>query len=267
MDLEEFLLENSVTSHQELKEEQQQQQDVKHLHSLSPQQQYQVNLEHRPHQNGYNNSNQLATNVLQMMASPDNNSSNNNSFLNRPGLSITPPDDVHDVTMKSMDVMGRRTISMSEEVGDSLLVNGLMERRSHSLSENEHLMSSIADPQTFVALSPSPSNASSCGSTTLSSVATSNTRPSRKSKVSPATRRVKKEPVPDNNKDEKYWKRREKNNLAAKRSRDLRREKESAIMERVQYLERENQSLSQSLSDFKLENQELKERLARYESL
>ncbi len=40
--------------------------------------------------------------------------------------------------------------------------------------------------------------------------------------------------------DEKYWKRRAKNNEAAKRSRDLRREKENQIMQRVAFLEREN---------------------------
>jgi leukemia factor-related protein len=81
------------------------------------------------------------------------------------------------------------------------------------------------------------------------------------------SRRLKKEPVPDNSKDDKYWKRRAKNNLAAKRSRDLRREKENAILGRVQYLEGQNQILNQSMADYKQENIELKDRLARYEAL
>jgi len=55
-----------------------------------------------------------------------------------------------------------------------------------------------------------------------------------------ASKRNRKESVPDESKDEKYWKRRAKNNEAAKRSRDLRREKEHQIMQRVTFLEREN---------------------------
>ena len=47
--------------------------------------------------------------------------------------------------------------------------------------------------------------------------------------------------MPEHSKDDKYWKRRAKNNAAAKRSRDLRREKENSILTRVQFLEGQNQ--------------------------
>lgn len=45
--------------------------------------------------------------------------------------------------------------------------------------------------------------------------------------------------VPDGMKDEKYWARRRKNNMAAKRSRDARRMKENQIALRAGYLEKE----------------------------
>lgn len=82
-----------------------------------------------------------------------------------------------------------------------------------------------------------------------------------------SSRRLRKEPVPEASKDDKYWKRRAKNNAAAKRSRDLRREKENSILTRVQFLEGQNQIAHQALVDLKQENADLKERLARYEAV
>lgn len=82
-----------------------------------------------------------------------------------------------------------------------------------------------------------------------------------------ALKRSRKESVPDENKDDKYWRRRAKNNEAAKRSRDLRREKETHILQRVAYLERENQAIHQELKVMKMENDELRKRLSRYEAV
>merc|ERR1712012_759032 len=48
-------------------------------------------------------------------------------------------------------------------------------------------------------------------------------------------------------KDDKYWEKREKNNTAARRSREARRLKENQIALRVAHLERENGSLMQTL--------------------
>eukprot|EP00095_Tigriopus_kingsejongensis_P004024 maker-scaffold5_size1054832-snap-gene-2.9 protein:Tk04024 transcript:maker-scaffold5_size1054832-snap-gene-2.9-mRNA-1 annotation:"hepatic leukemia factor" len=80
-------------------------------------------------------------------------------------------------------------------------------------------------------------------------------------------KRSRKESVPDENKDEKYWRRRAKNNEAAKRSRDLRREKESQIMQRVAFLERENQVLMNELKSVRVDNDEMRKRLSHYEVL
>lgn len=67
-------------------------------------------------------------------------------------------------------------------------------------------------------------------------------------------------------KDEKYWARRRKNNLAAKRSRDARRMKENQIAIRADYLERESDQLRKQMEDLKKENQKLKLKLLQYES-
>jgi hypothetical protein len=72
--------------------------------------------------------------------------------------------------------------------------------------------------------------------------------------------------VPDELKDDKYWARRRKNNVAAKRSRDARRMKENQIAVRATYLERENDLLRKQLEDFKRENKVLKIKLARFEA-
>ncbi|UJR34380.1 hypothetical protein I4U23_021788 [Adineta vaga] len=72
--------------------------------------------------------------------------------------------------------------------------------------------------------------------------------------------------VPDEMKDEKYWARRRKNNLAAKRSRDARRMKENQIALRADFLERESDLLKKQLEDLKRENQKLKMKLIQYES-
>lgn len=72
--------------------------------------------------------------------------------------------------------------------------------------------------------------------------------------------------VPNELKDEKYWARRRKNNIAAKRSRDARRMKENQIAMRATYLEKENENLRKQLEDFKKETKLLKSKLAQYET-
>lgn len=58
-------------------------------------------------------------------------------------------------------------------------------------------------------------------------------------KPQPIIKKSRKQFVPDDLKDDKYWARRRKNNLAAKRSRDARRMKENQIALRAGYLEKE----------------------------
>ena len=52
-----------------------------------------------------------------------------------------------------------------------------------------------------------------------------------------------KHPMPEDSKDEKYWRRRAKNNEAAKRSREAKRQKEDEVLHKVEALESENSML------------------------
>lgn len=70
--------------------------------------------------------------------------------------------------------------------------------------------------------------------------------------------------VPDGLKDEKYWARRRKNNMAAKRSRDARRMKENQIALRAGFLEKENMGLRQEMERLKKENMALRDRLSKF---
>lgn len=62
-------------------------------------------------------------------------------------------------------------------------------------------------------------------------------------KPQPMIKKSRKQFVPDEMKDDKYWARRRKNNMAAKRSRDARRMKENQIALRAGFLEKEVRSL------------------------
>ncbi|XP_069972823.1 hepatic leukemia factor-like [Penaeus vannamei] len=73
--------------------------------------------------------------------------------------------------------------------------------------------------------------------------------------------------VPSELKDDKYWARRRKNNLAAKRSRDARRLKENQIAMRANFLEKENNALSAELQKAQSLVESLKKRLAMYETV
>lgn len=52
--------------------------------------------------------------------------------------------------------------------------------------------------------------------------------------------RGEKKPIPDDQKDDRYFERRKRNNLAAKKSRDQRKKREDALASRATFLEREN---------------------------
>ena len=49
--------------------------------------------------------------------------------------------------------------------------------------------------------------------------------------------------MPEDSKDDKYWRRRAKNNEAAKRSREAKRMKEDEVLQKVEGLESENEIL------------------------
>ncbi|XP_040186615.1 hepatic leukemia factor isoform X1 [Rana temporaria] len=66
--------------------------------------------------------------------------------------------------------------------------------------------------------------------------------------------------------DEKYWARRRKNNMAAKRSRDARRLKENQIAIRASFLEKENSALRLEVADLRKELGKCKNILSKYEA-
>lgn len=86
-------------------------------------------------------------------------------------------------------------------------------------------------------------------------------------KPSPMIKKSRKQFVPDEMKDDKYWARRRKNNMAAKRSRDARRMKENQIAMRAGYLEKENMNLHREVEQLKQENLELRARLSKYQDV
>merc|ERR1712165_20930 len=73
----------------------------------------------------------------------------------------------------------------------------------------------------------------------------------------PIIRKRKKSFVPTDHKDDRYWEKREKNNVAARRSREARRLKENQIALRTAYLEKENAMLKSQVDEVKAENMEL----------
>lgn len=111
--------------------------------------------------------------------------------------------------------------------------------------------------------SPSPSDCMSPDTMNPPSPADSN----EDLKPQPLIKKSRKQFVPDDLKDDKYWARRRKNNLAAKRSRDARRMKENQIALRAGYLEKENVGLRQELERMKKENLILKNKLSKYEDV
>lgn len=85
-------------------------------------------------------------------------------------------------------------------------------------------------------------------------------------KPQPIIRKSRKTFVPPDNKDVKYWNRRKKNNVAAKRSREARRIKENQIALRASYLEQENVSLKAEIGDLRRELGRAVDLLRTYES-
>ncbi|UYV71823.1 HLF [Cordylochernes scorpioides] len=83
-------------------------------------------------------------------------------------------------------------------------------------------------------------------------------------KPQPMVKKSKKHFVPNDLKDDKYWARRRKNNMAAKRSREARRVKENQIVLRASFLEKENMALREEVQKLKEENEMLRACLHKY---
>ncbi|XP_073405656.1 thyrotroph embryonic factor isoform X2 [Dendrobates tinctorius] len=85
-------------------------------------------------------------------------------------------------------------------------------------------------------------------------------------KPQPMIKKAKKVYVPEVLKDEKYWNRRKKNNVAAKRSRDARRLKENQITVRAAFLEKENTALRTEVAELRKELGKCRNIVTKYES-
>ncbi|XP_056379967.1 thyrotroph embryonic factor isoform X2 [Hyla sarda] len=85
-------------------------------------------------------------------------------------------------------------------------------------------------------------------------------------KPQPMIKKAKKIYVPEDLKDEKYWNRRKKNNVAAKRSRDARRLKENQITVRAAFLEKENTALRTEVAELRKELGKCKNIISKYEN-
>merc|ERR1712073_193927 len=90
----------------------------------------------------------------------------------------------------------------------------------------------------------------------------------------PIIRKRKKSFVPQDSKDDKYWEKRGKNNIAARRSREARRLKENQIALRTAFLEKQNNGLKAALQAINSKNEKLElekrllnEKLVKYESM
>merc|ERR1712176_1554053 len=73
----------------------------------------------------------------------------------------------------------------------------------------------------------------------------------------PIIKKRKKNAVPEETKDDKYWEKRLKNKEATRRSREARRLKENQIVLRAAYLEKENKVLKQELETTNFEKSKL----------
>ncbi|XP_059171004.1 bZIP transcription factor 8-like [Physella acuta] len=71
--------------------------------------------------------------------------------------------------------------------------------------------------------------------------------------------RGEKKPIPDEQKDDKYYERRRKNNEAAKKSRDARKQREDELAMRASHLERDNSILKVKIVSMREEAMKLRE--------
>ncbi|KAL7300130.1 hypothetical protein TKK_0007134 [Trichogramma kaykai] len=115
------------------------------------------------------------------------------------------------------------------------------------------LLSSVQPLIPTVALCPSFSNANAAAAFIENAVISSIQQPKR--------HRSEKTPIPDEQKDEKYYERRKRNNEAAKKSRDARRIREDQIALRATMLEHENAILRAQLVAMREECQLLRQML------
>ncbi|XP_078510540.1 hepatic leukemia factor isoform X1 [Lissotriton helveticus] len=168
-----------------------------------------------------------------------------------------------------MDLSGRASTSLLQGMVSQTCMHNPV-RTGQILPSNRNTPSPI-DPETIqvpVGYEPDPADLA------LSSIPGQEMFDPRKRKFSeeelkpqPMIKKARKILIPDDLKqDEKYWARRKKNNMAAKRSRDARRLKENQIAIRASFLEKENSALRLEVADLRKELGRCKNVLAKYEA-
>ncbi|KAG7491712.1 hypothetical protein MATL_G00007410 [Megalops atlanticus] len=186
-----------------------------------------------------------------------------NQHQQPPPLQQAPPPAVPSV----MDLSSRATTS----IHTAMVSQNCLQSPGRSVLPSSHNTPSPIDPETIqvpVGYEPDPADLA------LSSVPGQEIFDPRKRKFSeeelkpqPMIKKARKIFIPDDMKqDDKYWARRRKNNMAAKRSRDARRLKENQIAIRAGFLEKENSALRQEVADLRKELGRCKNILAKYEA-
>ncbi|XP_055611150.1 hepatic leukemia factor isoform X5 [Uranotaenia lowii] len=154
-----------------------------------------------------------------------------------------------------------RSDSLGHCAGLSLGLGQVTTKRERSPSPSDCMSPDTMNP-------PSPADSTfSMSSTTRDFDPRTRVFSDEELKPQPMIKKSRKQFVPDEMKDDKYWARRRKNNMAAKRSRDARRMKENQIALRAGYLEKENLSLHREVEQLKQENMELRARLSKYQEV
>ncbi|XP_067646378.1 AAC-rich mRNA clone AAC11 protein isoform X2 [Eurosta solidaginis] len=161
--------------------------------------------------------------------------------------------------------LGHRSDSLGHAAGLGLSLGHITTKRERSPSPSDCISPETLNP-------PSPAEslfASSAFSFASSRDFDPRTRAfsDEELKPQPMIKKSRKQFVPDELKDDKYWARRRKNNIAAKRSRDARRQKENQIAMRARYLEKENATLHQEVEQLKQENMDLRARLSKFQDV
>ncbi|XP_040291487.1 hepatic leukemia factor isoform X2 [Bufo bufo] len=200
-------------------------------------------------------------------------------FLSENG--IPPSQSSHDLSshqpnLQQTPVTSPSVIDLSSRASTSVLPGLVPQNCMHSpvrpcqiLPANRNTPSPI-DPETIqvaVGYEPDPADLA------LSTIPGQEMFDPRKRKFSeeelkpqPMIKKARKVFTPEDLKDEKYWARRKKNNMAAKRSRDARRLKENQIAIRASFLEKENSALRLEVADLRKELGKCKNILAKYEA-
>ncbi|XP_029456541.1 hepatic leukemia factor isoform X2 [Rhinatrema bivittatum] len=181
------------------------------------------------------------------------------SGLQPPPSSSSPP---------VMDLSSRASTSVHPGMGSPNCMHSPV-RAGHILPSNRNTPSPV-DPETIqvpVGFEPDPADLA------LSSIPGQEIFDPRKRKFSeeelkpqPMIKKARKIFIAEDLKDDKYWARRKKNNMAAKRSRDARRLKENQIAIRASFLEKENSALRLEVADLRRELSRCKNTLAKYEA-